>query len=301
MITLVILRGIQGSGKSTWAHGWVSEDVQHRARVNRDDIRAMAHSGYHGDVERRVIFLRDAIISDLLGRGVSVVVDDTNLPSRTVRELKALAKRHKAEVRIVDLTHIPLEVCIARDAARPNPVGGPTIRDYHDRYVRGKGSPLPVPELPWEPAPDLLHYYLADESKPQAYIVDIDGTVALRGDRSPFDMTRVVEDRPNWPVIRVLNDLYRTGNDLIFVSGRDDSCQRETWTWLVEHLDFEPIALHMRKHGDFRTDWIVKSEIFDNEIRNHYNILGVFDDRDQVVQMWRTLGLTCFQVAEGNF
>lgn len=27
----------------------------------------------------------------------------------------------------------------------------------------------------------------------------------------------------------------------------------------------------------------------------------VFDDRNSVVKMWRLLGLTCFQVAEGDF
>ena len=38
-----------------------------------------------------------------------------------------------------------------------------------------------------------------------------------------------------------------------------------------------------------------------NHINGKYNVLGVFDDRDQVVSVWRSLGLTCFQVNWGNF
>ena len=35
---------------------------------------------------------------------------------------------------------------------------------------------------------------------------------------------------------------------------------------------------------------------------SEYDVAGVLDDRDQVVKMWRNeLGLTCLQVAEGNF
>jgi hypothetical protein len=57
----------------------------------------------------------------------------------------------------------------------------------------------------------------------------------------------------------------------------------------------------MRLLGDQRKDSVVKREIFDREVRDHYRIVGVFDDRAQVVRMWRSLGLTVFQVAEGDF
>jgi len=60
-------------------------------------------------------------------------------------------------------------------------------------------------------------------------------------------------------------------------------------------------GLFMRATGDQRRDHIVKEEIFDREIRGRYHVVGVFDDRAQVVRMWRSLGPTVFQVAEGNF
>lgn len=38
---LIICRGIQGSGKSTWAKQWCHEDPENRIRFNNDDIRNM--------------------------------------------------------------------------------------------------------------------------------------------------------------------------------------------------------------------------------------------------------------------
>jgi hypothetical protein len=57
----------------------------------------------------------------------------------------------------------------------------------------------------------------------------------------------------------------------------------------------------MREAGDHRPDWIVKKEIYNNLISKEFDVKLVFDDRQQVVDMWRSIGLTCFQVAEGNF
>ena len=57
----------------------------------------------------------------------------------------------------------------------------------------------------------------------------------------------------------------------------------------------------MRPAGDRRRDSIVKAELFDRKVRDEYRVLVVLDDRKQVVDMWRSLGLTCLQVAEGDF
>jgi hypothetical protein len=57
----------------------------------------------------------------------------------------------------------------------------------------------------------------------------------------------------------------------------------------------------MRRAGDRRKDWVVKSELYREHIEPRYDVLLVLDDRDQVVRAWRGLGLTVFQVAEGDF
>lgn len=137
----------------------------------------------------------------------------------------------------------------------------------------------------------------------KAIIVDIDGTVAIRDPkvgRDPFDYTLVHTDLPNQDVINVLQSLWESGHKLIFVSAREDVCFNETHRWLQEHCP-PFVKLIMRKSKDFRPDQEVKSEIYDKHIKFDYDVVGVFDDRDRVVKMWRELGLTCFQVAEGNF
>ena len=57
----------------------------------------------------------------------------------------------------------------------------------------------------------------------------------------------------------------------------------------------------MRKLDDKRRDDIVKKELFDENIRGRFNVKFVIDDRNRVVDMWRQIGLTCFQVEEGDF
>ena len=87
----------------------------------------------------------------------------------------------------------------------------------------------------------------------------------------------------------------------VFCSGRDDGARDATVAWLDEHVGVRYADLLMRRAGDMRADSVVKLELFDENIRNEYNVLGVFDDRQSVVDMWRSLGLTCFQVAPGDF
>ena len=79
-----------------------------------------------------------------------------------------------------------------------------------------------------------------------------------------------------------------------------DTYRPQTEAWLKEHK-IEYIALHMRQADDNRKDSIVKSEIYETFINGYYNVSFVLDDRNQVVEMWREKGLTCLQVAEGDF
>ena len=145
--------------------------------------------------------------------------------------------------------------------------------------------------------------YLPNPAFPPAVICDIDGTVALRGKRYPYDYANVSSDRPNKPIIRLAQILGENA-ELIFVSGREDSCESDTREWLARHLGFAypySIKLYMRKTGDNRKDAIIKREIFEIHIAPEWDVIYVLDDRNQVVEMWRELGLTVLQVAEGDF
>lgn len=57
----------------------------------------------------------------------------------------------------------------------------------------------------------------------------------------------------------------------------------------------------MREDGDMTKDSTVKKNIYQNNISIRYSVELVLDDRQQVVNMWRDIGLTCYQVAFGDF
>jgi acid phosphatase class B len=100
---------------------------------------------------------------------------------------------------------------------------------------------------------------------------------------------------------RDILQMYRArGYVILLVTGRPEEYRRQTEQWLQDH-EVEYDQLLMREAGDFRQDFVIKQELYQQVIKDSYNIFFVLDDRDQVVKMWRSQGLTCLQVAEGNF
>jgi predicted ABC-type ATPase len=303
MATLYVTRGLPGCGKTTRALAWVAEDPAGRARVNRDSLRAMAHDSVHlgRDTERQIMAVRDAAIGVLLRQGVDVVCDDTNLPSRTVKDLRRVADSARAGFEVWDMTDVSPDVCVERDAARTGRahVGEEVIRDLYARFIAGRRCPLPLVEVPAAAA--VVDLYRPVAGTPVAVLVDIDGTVALLGDRSPYDESRVHLDLPNLSVIAAVRAMHAAGHAIVFCSGRTDGCRDATEQWLDMYVGVPYAALYMREIGDTRRDSIVKGEIFDRHIRTQWTVACVFDDRQQVVDMWRALGLTVMQVAPGDF
>lgn len=136
---------------------------------------------------------------------------------------------------------------------------------------------------------------------PKAIICDLDGTLCLfKHHRDPYDASTCLNDLVNHPV-RIIIESLNKSHDIIFVSGRESKYQPQTVDWIGRYLRLKEWALFMRATDDNRKDSIVKQEIYDQFIKDKYDIEFVLDDRDQVVEMWRANGLTCLQVAEGNF
>ncbi|MFE5290130.1 AAA family ATPase [Nocardia sp. NPDC056611] len=298
MTEIVITRGLPGSGKTTWARQWVAED-EDRAALSRDDFRAMLFDGegvLTHDQENVVTVAMKAAVKALVHEGTSVVLHDTNLRAYA-RDWADLAQSLGVDFSNVDF-RADVELCKARNEAR---------RDAGGRYVDPRaidGMAQRFPASKWKPITprhnlSAIEPYSYQLDLQDAYIFDIDGTLAHFRDRSPFDWDRVGEDEPDFDVIRVHNALKSFGR-IIVMSGRDESCREQTARWLEDH-GIQPRLLLMRAKGDNRRDSLVKLDLFNKHIRGQYNVLGVFDDRNQVVEMWRALGLKCFQVAEGNF
>ncbi|GIF75717.1 phosphatase domain-containing protein [Asanoa siamensis] len=295
---LIVTRGLPASGKTTYARGlqpWV-------VRVNRDELRRMLHGEplLTDRAEREVSIASFTLVGNLLEAGVDVCVDDTNLIPRVMRDWAFMASRHGAVLEVRDFTDVPVDECVRRDATRPKEdrVGEAAIRSMHRRYLAGRSLPLPVPVVSTAPSTDL---YVPPPSAPEVVLVDIDGTVALLGDRHHLDLERVIEDEPNPAVIAAVRAMHAAGYAVIYCTGREESARADTEAWLASHVGVPYLALHMRGYGDSRRDAVVKRDIFQREIAADYRVVGVFDDRQHVVKMWRDLGLTVFQVAEGDF
>jgi hypothetical protein len=201
---------------------------------------------------------------------------------------------------------VPLDECLHRDSQRPEPeqVGAEVIRRMHARYLAQRhGKPLPLPQLPEGSGSALMaEPYAPRQGTPAAILVDLDGTVALLR-RNPYDESRVSTDRPNAAVVETVRALVACGHRPVFMSGRTAGCREATTQWLVAHVTqglFE-FELHMRALGDNRPDRVVKLELFNKHVRERYDVRVVLDDRNSVVELWRSMGLTCMQVAPGDF
>lgn len=151
MPILRITRGLPGSGKTTRARAWVAASPMTRVRVNRDDLRVMLHGDRLGRQwqEDQVTVAQQAMVSALLTAGLDVIADDTSLHPATMRAWQRLADRCGARVEIDDLTGVPVEVCIARDAARGaaggRKVGADIIRQMAATRGRVLTPPGPMP------------------------------------------------------------------------------------------------------------------------------------------------------------
>lgn len=282
MKRVIILVGLPASGKSKFANDLLLSEPGRWVRTNKDLLREMAHASYWSPAnEKFILQLRDAAILMALESGKNVIVDDTNFGPH-IEHIKALVKG-QAVVEVNDsFLQVPLEECIKRDLKRLNSVGKDVIMKMYNKYLR---VPVPPPEY----NPEL----------PDAMIVDMDGTLALLNGRNPYDASNCERDLPNQPVLETVRK-WQSSINVIVLSGRTDNYQPQTEKWL-QRYEVKYTNIYMRKNGDQRKDSIIKEEFYRQHIEGKFNIRFVLDDRQQVVDMWRSLGLTVFQVAEGDF
>jgi len=280
---VIIMKGLPGSGKSTWAKELVDRYPGRYKRISKDELRAMFdNSKWSQGNEKFVLKVRDALILLALQEGYHVIVDDTNLLNKHEMTIRELVKG-QATVEIQDFTSVDIEICIERDRRRPNYVGEQVIRKMYRDFL--------------QPKPAII---IEDPALPAAIICDIDGTLARISGRNPYDASLCEQDALNTPVADIVNMTHMQQIIILLVSGRKESSREPTLRWLKKY-DVPFSNLWMRAEGDERKDVLVKRDIYEQQIMGKYNIKFVLDDRNQVVDLWRSLGLTCLQVDEGDF
>ncbi len=295
---LKIVRGVPGSGKTTYAKKWVNEDPVNRVRVNRDDLRLSLFNSYVLDPSQEAIITKaeHSLIKTLLTAKKSVIVDNVNVKLKYVAEYLSIAARLNVPVVHKDFI-IDIDEALKRNASRDRVVPEKYIRTLYSRYVQN-GKFVAFPDYP------VTIPYEGDETLPKAILLDVDGTAMLKHPgRGYFDWDKVIDDIPNVPVIETVKALADKGYLIVVLSGREDvgNCKEDTVTSL-EVAGIPVHEIHLREAGDHRKDNLVKRDIFETYIRNRYNILVALDDRQQVVDMYREeVGLPVFQVNYGDF
>lgn len=152
MSKIILCRGIQGSGKTTWAKQWVLEDPEHRVRFNNDDIRNMLGKYWVPSREPLVHVLKKQFIITSMKMGYDIVIDNMNLNPKEVEFYKQYVEVHNQTVEELrkenklnlqdDFKYelefknffIPLQDCIDRDSKRSNPIREEVIRKTYEKY-----------------------------------------------------------------------------------------------------------------------------------------------------------------------
>jgi len=319
MKKLLILKGLPASGKSTYSKSLLLSEPNKWKRINRDDLRKMLDdSAYTKQNESFIRIVQDELIYKALNNNFNVVLDNTSLISETLKKLHILAEDVGDVLVIEKGFNTPIEECHRRNSLREGIAKVPS--DVIDNMAKHAGITRGVVLADSEvyyPARNAFKTVEQNAELPRAIVCDLDGTLAIIGDRSPYDASRCDEvDLPNWPVIQSVKQMYNAGIKIIFMSGRDSKYREPTEKFIQKYISSWPSTdinhnvlhdgkipyeLYMRSEGDQRKDSVIKKELFEAHVANKYNIFVVYDDRNSVVDLWRSLGLTCFQVGPGNF
>ncbi len=141
-------------------------------------------------------------------------------------------------------------------------------------------------------------------------IVDIDGTLAncehrrvhiTNGAKNWKAFNDLMEhDTPVPQIDRLVRVLNGSGYKIVLCSGREAAYRSVTEAWLKK-WGITHHALYMRAEKDYRGDDVVKGELLDQILSDGYRPWFAIDDRNRVVDMWRSRGLTCLQCAPGDF
>ena len=302
---VIILAGCPASGKSTLSkyytdRGYIrlNRDLQRKSLTNLT-IQKYYEYGYHHLLEDLITDTLNNQLLELLSEGEDVVIDNTNLSMKYIKTWFKLI-RNKANITI-NVIESGLNETIERDKKREDEVGEEIINKMHgkvkqliDNLNKFLSNNFNYREWLKEQKGDTFTKVEQDVTNEPAVIFDIDGTLALRNDRSPFDWHLVKDDSLNKPVWETYQAFQLMGYKMIIFTGRDAVCEDATKEWLDEN-DIQYDEFRIRPKGNTEKDSIIKRRFLEDIIENYHIKLAV-DDRKSIKRMWQQSGIFILDV-----
>lgn len=281
---MTILRGIPGSGKSTY------RKAMQQKYVNLDELR----TAFPNHDEKYIRALQDDLICSFINSNNDFIIDNTHIYEHSYQKYVQWAKSAEYDVKVIHC-RTELTECIRRNEMRERKVPKSVIlRMAHDfGYDLGE------------------EYFNLISVNQRAIIVDLDGTLANIDHRLYYVKDKdqkgweeffqhISNDTPNMAVYDMLQVMHQSGYAILLVSGREEKWRDATETWLKKfHIPYT--WLLMRPFGDYRDDTEIKEEIYTRYIQPYFNVSFCVDDLPSVCRKWRELGLTCFQIQDKEF
>jgi len=318
----ILMRGYPGCGKSTRAKE-LSDEFGNCSIVSADNYWIDSNGFYKFDVSKLKLAHEYCYneFKKAIAAGRNVIVDNTNLKFEDCKKyFDYILKNnnvgtHRYAIDICEVSYNDLDTAISLRSNREDGKNIPSekIRGMYDIFRKINCVSLMLSnytnKIDFVFPKDVVEYNWlenssTDKTKKDCVICDLDGTLSIfkLADgtllRNAFDASTCESDLINVAVAKAISAFELVGNEIIFLSGRENKYRKETEAFLNRVSEKYGLnknhKLYMRAAGDFRSDDIVKSEIFSNNIKDKYNVVCVFDDRPKVVRLWRSLGLFVF-------
>ena len=150
---------------------------------------------------------------------------------------------------------------------------------------------------------------------PEAIICDLDSTLcdisnrAKYADAGDWDKFHedVTKDTPNDWCVKILDAMQQVNPSLqvLFVTARPEELRAQTSAWLQKNLPIYVFAnsdLYMKPDDhETRNATEYKRHVYQDSIKDNYNVLFALEDANSVVAMYRAEGLTVLQPADNHW
>lgn len=305
---IILTRGIQASGKSTYAEHWAKEKPTERIRINWDSLRNMFGQYWVEEREKLNIIkeMTDAFFKSSMENGLNIIMDNMNLNPKGWKEMQDRIDnynnthtKYQYELVFKDFFDVSVEECIKRDSMRTNPIGESVIKRTYRQYRNFIAT-----ELNKKQYNSFVPY---DKDKKDCILVDMDATLCFNLQGRPFygngASDTMTNDVPCEQICKLVNKYIKDDNvKVIILTGREDTpdIRKATETWLKNNLDGDVDMVIMRPYKNFTKGSDCKYNLYKTFIEPYYNVLFVLEDSSKVVKMWREHGIMCLQPNDGT-